>query len=49
MNTPLEIERLNPVTERIIGCAIEVHRHLGGGLLEATYEPPCASNLNCRD
>jgi len=26
------------VTERIIGCAIEVHRHLGPGLLESVYE-----------
>ena len=26
------------LTERIIGCAIEVHRHLGPGLLESTYE-----------
>ena len=26
------------VTEKIIGCAIEVHRHLGPGLLEHTYE-----------
>ena len=26
------------LTERIIGCAIEVHRQLGPGLLEATYE-----------
>jgi len=26
------------LTEQIIGCAIEVHRHLGPGLLEATYE-----------
>ena len=26
------------LTERIIGCAIEVHRVLGPGLLEATYE-----------
>lgn len=25
-------------TERIVGCAIEVHRHLGAGLLEAVYE-----------
>jgi GxxExxY protein len=29
---------LNQVTEKIIGCAIEVHRHLGPGLLEITYE-----------
>ena len=28
----------DPLTERIIGCAIEVHRVLGPGLLESTYE-----------
>ena len=28
----------DPLTQRIIGCAIEVHRELGPGLLEATYE-----------
>jgi GxxExxY protein len=27
-----------PTTEKIIGCAIEVHRQLGPGLLEGTYE-----------
>jgi len=32
------LEELNPLTEKIIGCAIEVHRNLGPGLLEATYE-----------
>jgi GxxExxY protein len=26
------------LTERIIGCAIEVHRQLGPGLLERTYQ-----------
>ena len=26
------------ITERILGCAIEVHRTLGPGLLEGTYE-----------
>ena len=26
------------ITERIIGAAIEVHRHLGPGLLESAYE-----------
>ena len=25
------------LSTRVIGCAIEVHRHLGPGLLEATY------------
>lgn len=29
---------INEVTGKIIGCAIEVHRHLGPGLLESTYE-----------
>ena len=29
---------INQITERIIGCAIEVHRQLGPGLLEQTYE-----------
>ncbi|HEX4001674.1 MAG TPA: GxxExxY protein [Candidatus Acidoferrales bacterium] len=32
------MDDLNQVTEKIIGCAIEVHRHLGPGLLEITYE-----------
>ncbi len=26
------------LSERVIGCAIEVHRHLGPGLLESAYE-----------
>jgi GxxExxY protein len=26
------------LTQRIIACAIEVHRHLGPGLLESVYE-----------
>ena len=28
----------NEITERIIGAAIEIHRHLGPGLLESAYE-----------
>ena len=28
----------NQVSEKIIGCAIEVHRQLGPGLLESIYE-----------
>ncbi len=31
-------EKLNELTERIIGAAIRVHRELGPGLLESTYE-----------
>ena len=28
----------NEISERVIGCAIEVHRELGPGLLESSYE-----------
>ena len=28
----------DPLTGKVIGCAIEVHRHLGPGLLESTYQ-----------
>ncbi|MGD9782327.1 MAG: GxxExxY protein [Kiritimatiellia bacterium] len=28
----------DPLTERVIGCAIEIHRALGPGLLESTYQ-----------
>ena len=31
-------EERDPVTEKVIGLAIEVHRHLGPGLLESAYE-----------
>ena len=33
-----EAARLNRITEQIIGAAITVHRALGPGLLESTYE-----------
>jgi GxxExxY protein len=35
-------EERDPPTEKIIGCAIEVHRQLGPGLLEMTYESALA-------
>lgn len=28
----------NEISEKIIGCAIQVHRELGSGLLESSYE-----------
>ena len=32
------LDALNEITEKIIGCAIEVHKELGPGLLESSYE-----------
>lgn len=37
METP-DQQQINKLTEKIIGCAIEVHRGLGPGLLESAYE-----------
>jgi GxxExxY protein len=34
----LEPDRLDQISRRIIGAAIEVHRHLGPGLLESAYQ-----------
>ncbi len=33
-----ESQKINRITEKIIGCSIEVHRNLGPGLLESAYE-----------
>lgn len=43
-----ERERLNRLTEGIIGAAIQVHRALGPGLLESAYEACLAFELNRR-
>jgi len=38
----------NELTEIVIGCAIEVHRTLGPGLLESAYEICLCRELNLR-
>src|SRR6476620_8753439 len=38
----------NSISERIIGAAIEVHRHLGPGLLESSYETCLCQELDLR-
>ena len=38
--------RPNQITQNIIGCAIEVHRHLGPGLLENAYEVALCRELD---
>src|SRR5947208_2667794 len=30
---------ISDISFKIIGCAIEVHKHLGPGLMESVYEP----------
>ena len=35
-----------PLTEKILGCAIEVHRHLGPGLFESIYESALCLELH---
>jgi GxxExxY protein len=39
-------EKLKRLTERIIGCAIEVHKQLGPGLFEGTYESALCMELS---
>ncbi|MGO8986279.1 MAG: GxxExxY protein [Terriglobales bacterium] len=41
-----ENDRLDQISRRIIGAAIEVHRHLGPGLLESAYQSCLAFELN---
>jgi len=43
-----EIGEKNPRTAPIIGAAIEVHRHLGPGLLESAYEECLCHELHLR-
>lgn len=38
----------NPITSAIIGAAIEVHKHLGPGLLESAYEQCLCHELSIR-
>jgi GxxExxY protein len=35
----------DPLSKRVIGCCIEVHRHLGPGLLESAYATCLAHEL----
>ena len=42
MPSPADIEL---ITEKIIGCAITVHRELGPGLLESIYRDALAMEL----
>jgi GxxExxY protein len=41
-----ELEQINSTTERIIGCAIEVHRVLRAGLYESVYRSALATEFD---
>jgi GxxExxY protein len=43
------MKNLNELTETIIGAAMEVHRTLGPGLLESTYEMCLCRELSIRE
>jgi GxxExxY protein len=38
----------NPISDKVIGAAIEVHRHLGPGLLESSYHACLCRELTLR-
>ena len=42
------LARLNLITESIIGCAMEVHKALGPGLLESAYEACLVHELSLK-
>ena len=43
-----DFDKINKITEEIIGAAIEVHRTLGPGLLESAYEACLFHELTLR-
>jgi GxxExxY protein len=45
---PRQDDSRDQLTEKIIGAAIEVHRHLGPGLLESVYEQCLCHELSLR-
>ena len=43
------VQDVNKTTEAVIGAAIEVHKHLGPGLLESAYEECLCHELKLRN
>jgi GxxExxY protein len=41
-----EGKRQRGLSDKVIGCAIEVHKTLGSGLLESTYQQCLAHELS---
>ena len=42
----MKIEDINELTHKIIGCAMEVHNHLGNGFQEVVYQRALSIELN---
>jgi GxxExxY protein len=42
----MKTEDINQLTHKIIGCAMEVHKHLGNGFQEVVYERALSIELN---
>jgi GxxExxY protein len=50
LTEPTEMMKdINQLTETVIGCAIEVHRALGPGLLESAYETCLCRELSLQN
>ena len=49
ITTKSQLLDINKTTESVIGAAIEVHRHLGPGLLESAYEECLCEELSLRN
>jgi len=48
-NNAIRAVGVNEITKTVIGAAIEVHRHLGPGLLESAYEECLCRELKLRN
>lgn len=42
----MAVRTFDPLSKRVIGCAIEVHRAIGPGLLESAYQQCLARELS---
>jgi GxxExxY protein len=42
----MKTEDINQLTHKIIGCAMEVHKHLGNGFQEVVYQRALSIELN---
>jgi len=42
----MDKQKFEELSKKVIGCAIEVHRELGAGLLESTYQQCLAYELS---